>query len=299
MKSITKYQTTRERVNTYDDQTRETVSKLSYTELDDSGNILLDQSFLEEEGGMNTIRRTFNSDNLVETEQFFDGEEETPYETRHYYYAENHRVDHCDIDYLEDKVSERYSYTPEGNLLKKTVYYEDGSFYVDTECVWENGKLTEEKTYSDTGELQSRHEYSYNEEGKLCKIVLYESDMDIVNKTTETYTYGPYGVEVQETFNISDQLVVRRTFAYDEQGRRVSATIESASSFFKHLYGYDSENRCILDRMLNKDEVVLNEKQTTFDENGNEIRIDVYSKNIVDNTGELLLIETYTTEYQG
>ena len=156
----------------------------------------------------------------------------------------------------------------------------------------------EEKNYSDSEELQSRHEYSYDENGRVCKIVLYESDMDIVNKTTETYKYGPSGVEIQETYNISDQLVVRRTFTYDEKGRRDSSTIESASSYFKHYYGYDDENRCVLDRMLNKDDVVLNEKRTTFDENGNEIRIDVYSKNIVDNTDELLLIEQYTTEYQ-
>ena len=298
MKIITKYQTTFERANTYDDQIKEYTNKLSYTELDDNGNVVLDKSFLAEDNSSNTIRRTFDAENRVVTEQFLDGEEENLYESRHYFYGEGNRIERCDISYLEDKVTEKYSYSPEGQLLQKEVFYEDGSSYIETVCTWENGRLLEEKVFSDTDELQSRHEYSYNEEGKICKIVLYEPEMDIVNKTTETYSYGPYGVEVQETYNISDQLVVRRTFSYDEQGRRSDAVIESASSYFRHCYGYDAENRCILDQMLNKDGVILNEKRTTFDENGNELRIDVYSKNIVDNTDELLLIETYTTEYK-
>lgn len=297
MKTITKYLTSFERANTYDDQVKEYTSKISYTELDEHGNVVLDKSFLAEENSSNTIRRTYDADNRVVTEQFFDGEDENLYESRRYYYSEANRIDHCEISYLEDKVTEKYIYSPEGHMLQKEVFYEDGSSYIETECIWNGKQLIEEKNYTDTNELQSRHEYSYDNEGRICKIVLYETDMDIVNKTTETYSYGPYGVEVQETYNISDQLVVRRTFSYDEQGRRREAIIESASSYFRHCYGYDADNRCILDQMLNKDGVILNEKRTTFDENGNELRIDVYSKNIVDNTDELLLIETYTTEY--
>ena len=130
--------------------------------------------------------------------------------------------------------------------------------------------------------------------------MLYEPEPDssIVNKTTEVLTYGPHGVETQETYNISDQLVVRRQFSYNAEGRREAATIESSSSFFKHLYGYDENGRCNLDQMLNRDNVVLNEKKTSYDAEGHETRIDVYSKNIVDQTDEMMLIESYTTEYQ-
>lgn len=300
MKAIRKSLTTYERIHTYNDQEEKTTRLLSYMEIDDRGNFVLDQSFNPEDGSMNTIRRRFDGENRVVEEVFIDGEEETPYETRTYSYAGSERIERCDIQYLEDKVSENYRYDEEGKLLEKEIQYEDGSSYVETRCTWEGKLLVKEEEFSDSDELQLRKEYTYNEKGQPVKIVLYEpeADVSVVNKTTEVLTYGPQGVEMQETYNISDQLVVRRNFSYDEQGRRTSVIIESASSYFKHVYGYDENGNCILDQMLNKDDVVLNEKHTAFDDKGNEIRIDVYSKNIVDNTDELLLIESYTTEYQ-
>lgn len=300
MKAIRKSLTTYERIHTYNDQEEKTTRLLSYMEIDDRGNFVLDQSFNPEDGSRNTIRRRFDGENRVVEEVFIDGEEETPYETRLYTYAEGERIERCDIQYLEDKVCEKYRYDEDGKLLEKEIRYEDGSSYIETRCTWEGMLLVKEEEFSDSDELQLRKEYTYNEKGQPVKIVLYEpeADVSVVNKTTEVLTYGPQGVEMQETYNISDQLVVRRNFSYDAQGRRDSVIIESASSYFRHVYGYDEKGNCILDQMLNKDNVVLNEKHTAFDDKGNEIRIDVYSKNIVDNTDELLLIESYITEYQ-
>jgi hypothetical protein len=300
MKAIYKKQTTYERIHTYNDQVEENTRLLSYMETDDRGNLVLDRSFNPDDGSMNTIRRQFDTEDRVTEEVFMDGEEEEIYETRHYFYTDGERVERCEIRYLEDFVTEQYHYDENGKLTKKEIVYEDGSSYVETECRWEGNLLQEEKEYSDTDELQSRKAYSYDDQGRVTKLVLYEPEPDssITNKTTEVLTYGPHGVETQETYNISDQLVVRRRFTYDAQGRREAVTIESASSFFKHLYGYDENGNCILDRMLNREDLVLNEKHTTFDEKGQEIRIDVYSRNIVDATDELLLIESYTTEYQ-
>lgn len=300
MKAIRKSLTTYERVHTYNDCEEKNTRLLSYMEIDEKGNFTLDQSFNPEDGSMNTIRRRFDEEDRVTEEVFIDGEENTPYETRHYTYAGGERIAHCDIQYLDDKVSENYRYDEDGKLLEKEIQYEDGSSYIETRCTWEDKLLVKEEEFSDNDELQVCKKYTYNEKGQVIKIVLYEpeADISVVNKTTEILTYGPQGVETQETYNISDQLVVKRNFSYDEQGRRKSVSIESASSYFRHVYGYDENGNCILDQMLNKDDVVLNEKHTAFDDKGNEIRIDVYSKNIVDNTDELLLIESYTTEYQ-
>ena len=300
MKAIYKKQTTYERIHTYNDQVEENTRLLSYMETDERGNLVLDRSYNPEDGSVNTIRRQFDTQGRVTEELFMDGENEETYESRCYFYTEGDRVERCEIHYLEDFVTERYHYNDNGKLTKKEIVYEDGSSYVENECKWEGEFLLEEKEYSDTDELQSSKEYQYDDQGRIVRLVLYEPDPDssIVNKTTEVLTYGPQGVDLQETYNISDQLVVRRRFAYDGQGRRKTVTIESASSFFKHLYGYDENGRCILDQMLNRDDVVLNEKRTAYDAEGHEIRIDVYSKNIVDNSGEMMLIESYTTEYQ-
>ncbi len=300
MKSITKHLITYERVNLYDDQTEKRSCKLSYTEIDDNGNIVLDQSFNQEDGSSNTIIRSFDDKNQVTEERFIDGDEQEPYEIRRYRYLENGKTESCEVHYQEDTITEKYTYSENGDLLTKEIFYEDGSSYTDTECTWENGRLIEEKEFSDTDELQTRKEYTYDEDGRPVKVVLYEpeADMSVVNKTTEELTYGPYGIICQETYNISDHLVVRRSFSYDEQGRRTSVVIESASSYFKHLYGYDEKGNCVLDQMLNKDNIILNEKRTSFNENGEETSIHVYSKNIVDNTDELMLIESYITEYQ-
>ena len=300
MKAIYKKQTTYERIHTYNDQVEENTRLLSYMETDDRGNLVLDRSFNPEDGSMNTIRRQFDPQNRVTEELFMDGENEETYETRRYFYAEGDRVERCEIHYLEDTITEQYHYDETGNLTEKEIVYEDGSAYVETRCRWEEGRLAEEEEYSDTDELQSHKSYQYDGQGRLVRMVLLEPEPEssVTNKTTEVLTYGPQGVEMQETYNISDQLVVRRRFTYDAQGRREAATIESASSFFKHLYGYDENGRCILDQMLNRDDVVLNEKRTAYDAEGREIRIDVYSKNIVDQTDEMLLIESYTTEYQ-
>ena len=300
MKAIYKKQTTYERIHTYNDQVEENTRLLSYMETDDRGNLVLDRSFNPDDGSMNTIRRQFDTENRVTEEVFMDGEDEETYETRHYFYSEGERVERCEIRYLEDFVTERYHYDGNGKLTKKEIVYEDGSSYVENECRWDGNLLLEEKEYSDTDELQSHKKYQYDDQGRLVKLVLYEPEPDssIVNKTTEVLTYGPHGVETQETYNISDQLVVRRQFSYNAEGRREAATIESSSSFFKHLYGYDENGRCNLDQMLNRDNVVLNEKKTSYDAEGHETRIDVYSKNIVDQTDEMMLIESYTTEYQ-
>ena len=50
--------------------------------------------------------------------------------------------------------------------------------------------------------------------------------------------------------------------------------------------------------MFNHDDRELSRREMKYNENKDEVSINVYSLNIVDNNDELLLVENYSSEYE-
>ena len=66
----------------------------------------------------------------------------------------------------------------------------------------------------------------------------------------------------------------------------------------KYVYTYNDNKLPITESMLNREDTVLSRREFTYNENMEEVGVNVYSLNIVDNNDELLLVETYSTEYE-
>lgn len=296
IKSVSKFVTSFNRVNTYDDTIEETKRLISYTEFDANGNICCDKSYDALGECENIIHRVYDSDSRLIEESFYDGIDSTPYESKKYKLKDNGLPCECKVTYSEEEVMETYIYSDKGNLIEKRVSYSDGYNYCENKYVWDQYLLLEEIEYDDEDSINVSKKYTYDQQQRLIAYEVNEFSQD--NKISETYAYGNYGIEKQITYNLKGEVMSTRSFVYDENGLLLERVIETQSQFMKYVYTYNDNKLPITESMLNREDTVLSRREFTYNENMEEVGVNVYSLNIVDNNDELLLVETYSTEYE-
>ena len=293
IKSTSRYLTTYSRANVYDDSIVESKHQVSYLKMDGQGNIIEDKTFDSEENIENFIKRIFNDDNKLMEESFFDGFDDQPYETRQFTYDEKGILSSGKINYMEDEVEQQYTYSPEGKLLQKIVVYSDGTSYIENEYEWEQDNLMK-LTENDEGDPVSTKKMTYNEQGQIIEL----STEEYLNKDhqTEKYEYDGDKLTKQSIFNYRGDLMTTVKNRYEGE-LLVEKTMENSVQFFKHLYKYDEQGRKIQESVLNRDDLVLTDYLTKYDDNGLKLNTKTYSLNIVDDEKELILIEQHSFEY--
>ena len=294
IKIITRYLTTYNRTNTYDDTIVESKRLLSYMEFDENGNLLYDKSFNVDGECENIIRRVYNDENLLTEEYFYDGTEDNPYESRFYAYNEKAQAVICKVRYYDDEVEEHFIYDDNNKLLEKKVVYADGSWCVENKYVWKNDLLVDEVDYDDEDTICQRKKYFYDDQDRLINLELHEINQN--NKMSENYEYNEFGIVKQTTCNYKGDVLTTRTFVYDKQGLVVERVIETQSQYFKYTFAYNEDKLPVTENMLNREDVVLTKREIIYNEDKEEISAKVYSLNIVENNDEYILIESYSTE---
>lgn len=156
--------------------------------------------------------------------------------------------------------------------------------------------MLEEIEYDDEDSINVSKKYTYDQQQRLIAYEVNEFSQD--NKVSETYAYGNYGIEKQITYNLKGEVMSTRSFVYNENGLLLERVIETQSQFMKYVYTYNDNKLPITESMLNREDAVLSRREFTYNENMEEVGVNVYSLNIVDNNDELLLVETYSTEYE-
>ena len=293
IKSISRYITTYNRANVYDDSIVENKYQVSYLEMDERGNIVEDKVFDSEENIENFIKRIFNEDNKLVEESFFDDFDDQAYEIRQFVYDEKGVLSSEKINYMEDSEELHYIYSSEGKLLQKTATYSDGTSYVENEYEWENDNLIK-LVENEEDDLVLMKKMTYNEQGQLVELETIEYLSKDSN--TEKYEYDGDKLTKQSIFNYKGDLMTTVKNRY-EGDLLTEKTMENSVHFFKHLYKYDEQGRKIQESVLNRDDLVLTDYQTEYNDDGLELNTKTYSLNIVDEEKELILIEQQSYEY--
>lgn len=291
-KSISRYLTTYNRANVYDNSIVENKHQLSYIEMDFQGNVIEDKIFDEDGNLENHIQRTFYENNKVKSESFMDVFSDEPYEIRQYSYNEDGLLASVKVKYPEDEIKELYSYSPQGKLLEKKVVYSNSYNYIEKEYVWEGDNLLK-VIEKDEDDLVNTQNMSYNQDGNIIELEVLEHLNN--NKQSERYQYENNQVIRQEILNYKGDIMTIVKSQYEGE-LLLERTIESGSQFFKHCYKYDEKEHKIQESILNRDDLVLTDYITKYDD-GLEINIKKYSLNIVDDEKELILIEETSFEY--
>lgn len=297
IKSITRYVYQYQRKGVFDDEQIETKKKVSYTEFDQNNNNILDIIFDNAENIENRVVRVFDAENLQTEEHSFNDESSQAYENKYYTYN-NRILTNCRISYEEgDEFEEQYISTPEGHLLKKNIVYGDGDMTTELECTWENNLIQRIVEYDDYAQENIVKSYNYNEKGQLVSTIT--EDKANGDKTTEEYVYQDDLVVEQKTYNLKDMLVSVTKNIYNGKKQLIGKTIETASQYLKYIYSYNEQGMLKRESLLNKDDIVLSDKEYIYNSEGLEKEVVVSSRNIIENEkDEMLLTQKTVNEYQ-
>ncbi len=292
IKSISRYITTYNRANVYNDTIVERKHQVSYLEMDESGNVIVDKTFDSEGNIENHIKRIYNEKNKLIEESFYGDFDPEPYEVRQYIYDENNTLIGSRIKYMEDEVEEKYIYS-DGNLIQKVVIYNDGSSYIENEYEWVDNRLVK-AIENEEDEPRSLRKITYDESGRVVQhetIEYLEKDQH-----TEKYEYDNEQLVKQLNLNYKGDLMSSTENKYEGK-TLIEKVVESPTQFFKYQYKYDEQGNKIQESTLNHEDMVLTDSITEYDEQGLELQSKTYSLNIIDNEKELILIELNELEY--
>lgn len=294
IKTISRYTSTYNRESISNDKQVEQKYLTSCTEMDENGNVIKDKTFNHNGMVENCICRMYNDKNQLIQEDFFDGDDTVPYESRVNEYDANGFLVKSVVAYAEEKVEEIYHRDEQGHLLKKEVIYEDGENSIETECEWVGDLVKRIVEFNEDGEENVIREYRYNDEGKITQIEMEEKS--VLDKHTETYEYED-GKVIQTLYNLKGKPVSVTVSVFNEQGQLLGKTVETQTQFFKYIYSYDEHGNKKRESMLNRDDLLLNDQQTEYNEFQLETCTKNYSRNIVENNDEMLLVEVNGIEY--
>ncbi|NLJ81535.1 MAG: hypothetical protein GX330_00210 [Bacteroidales bacterium] len=296
IKSITRFITAFNRATTYDDSIEETHQMLSYIEYDEYGNVCCDKTYNLYGECENVSKRVFDENSQVIEEILCESEDCDPYEQRINTYNADGMLLESKVLYLEDEVVEKFTYNQDNRLIKKEIVYSDGFSYIENKYVWDGNLLLEESELDDDGKLTIEKKYTYDEKNRLTTIV--EQDINQGNKTTEIYEYVDFGVSKHQVLNLKEEVVSRQSFIYNDLGVLSERIVETPNSFIRHVYEFDDNKNLIKEQLLNNEDLLLTKKEYVYNEQGDETGMKVYSRNIVDNNDEFILIEKYTSKYE-
>ncbi len=295
IKSISKFITTYDRSNIYNDTIEEKKRTLSYLEYDEKGNLYYDKTYDSEGVCENICKRIYNQNNWIIEEHFIDAYNNDVYELRKNKHNQEGLLIETEIKYSEETVIEYYHYNDENKPIKKEIIYTDGYRFIENEYLWENELLLEELEYDDENSLSLHKKYTYDEKKRLITLEIEEITQN--NKMTEVYEYNDFGLTKQIVYNFKKDIIATNTFLYNNDGLLSERKIETPTQFIKNIFEYNENQLLIKESKLNKDDLILSIKEIEYNEDKEEIASTIYSKNIVENTDELILIEKYNTEY--
>ena len=224
-----------------------------------------------------------------------------------------------DLLYVNGWISHHeYEYDECGNILvRKIVCLENNSTLGRTEYRYENGCLVSEEEYDEQGDILSKEEYVYDEEGSLVEsYVVYMTEAGERRVLTHRYIYDQYERIVEEQvysnnflsyiyeYNEEGNLIEARsvypwnvTFEYSDTGelRKITAASDESGENEEYYICKEGNQRILYkEGRANLSEVLSGVKKNiavfTYDENGNCVTYEHYNN-------EQKMIYLYTFEY--
>lgn len=134
--------------------------------------------------------------------------------------------------------SHEYEYDEGGNITKDVSYYDGGEMvkYCTTQYRYDEAGKIKEKITCNGDDIIYRHEYEYDEEGRLLIETVYDDDGSNINRRYE-HEYDKNGNKIKYTCIENGEIISQSEYCYDEWGN----VIEERSGEGGAVYTYEYE----------------------------------------------------------
>ena len=172
--------------------------------------------------------------------------------------------------------------------------------YKDAQCY--KALITEEETQSNSA-YENTVTYTYDDMERLIYRKSVTSDLrhngsnyyNYYNVSTDEYTYDKQGYLILHSYISEGSSWNKTEYAYDEEGRKISATTFDAYGIEVERTSYDNEGRVILVSCEDEEGAIKESESYTYDEYGNVLTYESYDSDWLDK--EIKTKETYTYEF--
>ncbi len=193
----------------------------SIKEFDLNNNIVKEIGYRPDGWVENHYTNKYNDKNQRIEHSIFD-EDSQLMETHKFDYDDAGKVIGEACYYAEMDDSDYTHYVYDGDLLiEKRNMDSDNELYMLIKFSYTDKLLTHEEHYNDEMKLESEKVFEYNSEGKIITdMVIDRLEGD---KHSHKYEYDEAGNRIKSLYyNKKDQLAIKTTFEYDDQGRNIT-----------------------------------------------------------------------------
>ncbi len=207
-----------------------------------------------------------------------------------------------------DRIAATETFTNDGQLLEKRIFFYEDGHPVKEEVVNESGKLQtyytyeydnsgnmiSESTYDPEGVLQLKSVYEYDNDGRKTSWSIYSGSGALFSSTKYVYTQGK--LTKAETYTPAGELDVYFENEYDSAGNMTQSTQHEADGNVLEFRTYEYSNGAVVEEVIHRQNgSVKRSVEYSNNERGNPVEI-IY-KNASGTIQERLTREYVQREY--
>jgi hypothetical protein len=267
-------------------------SPMSLTEYDEDGNVIHTMVWGAE--GLVSEKFVFEYEGALRTKRMTYADEEELAETEYYEYNEDGNLIKTTLEYLDgSKDFTNHLYNEAKQMISSITVDDDGDEGQQEFWEYEGNNLIRYRMINDFGNLEEEQTYTYNDEN----LVVAKSIINNLNESNFSwkYQYNSDGkLIVEERFNANGKPVEEVNYTYDEKGRVIEEKTENAKETIVKKMEYDeADNELYTIVREEDDDITLYEVWRKFDAESQQLS----SKVIVYANGDEISSE-YSVKYE-
>jgi hypothetical protein len=248
-----------------EEEIREHEYLYQYSEFDENGNILLEETHLQ--GGTIEHKANYRYDGEGRmVEELLLEEDDFISEHRTMEFDEKGRLWKEQMHYLDDSYDETvYQYDDDGRLLQKETADDEGESGNKIKVDYKGKNPVSEIEYDPEGVIISEKHFEYDDNGRLISESVESKDEDF----KLTHEYDEKGDRsVTRKYNSQGQLIERSNYSRDEKGRTIQVKEESVTGIEILNIQYDEQGNMVLQDTVTDKEEPVSRIERSYDENG-------------------------------
>jgi hypothetical protein len=241
---------------------------------DDKGNVLEHSQYFPDGRVEDRVVNEYSTEGKLLEEILFDQDGETA-ERRTMEYDEKERPAR-EIKHYQDGAQDfiSYSYDENGHLVEKVYGDDTGWIEKKEKYTYENDRLISAQEFDDENNLIGETTVVYDSEGKIEETSEWPASEHGGRKFT---IYNEKSlIEVIKQYSDSDKLIARFTYNYDEKDQLTDITEETQTGTSTSHTVYDEKGQAVMREERSANEELNHRVERTFDEEGNMLTAHVF-----------------------
>ncbi len=257
IKSIKTYIKNDKALGEFDYAVSKDIYLASIKEFDQYSNVIKEIGYRPDGWIENHYTNKFNDNNQLIEHSVYD-EDDQILETHTYDYSAEGKLIGiaCYFAEMDDNDYTHIIYDAEDQIIEKRNMDSSDELYSSIKFEYQQGKLINEKHFNDENVLESEKQFQYDDKGNIVA----ESDIDHLenDKRVYTYEYNDAGKRTKTCiYNKKDQLIMRTSYEFDEDGRNIKQVEEDQKGIFTTLFGYNDDGLLDFQEKLDANDQLL------------------------------------------